>query len=371
MDTVRSTKLRNLRDNSRSWYTIVNKTDGPTQVHIYDEIGYVGISANQFMADVAAIKGPMEVHLNTPGGEVFDGIAIYNCLKQRGDVTIIVDALAASIGSVIAQAGNPTIMAKNSQMMIHDGFGMTVGNAKDMREMADLLDKTSDNLASIYAEKTGKPAADWRNAMKTETWFSAEEAVAAGLADRIQGNPVTNSFDLSIYSKTSSGTNGWVQRGGKWVFDPDLDGDDDSTPSGDTDHDYWDADGNQIKAIPPDPDGKQGKPLPKKKNKGSKKLFAAEKYSADDRKKLAKKGQAMPDGSYPIADAEDLDNAIRAVGRGGADHDAIRRHIIQRAKALGLSEKIPDNWNPDGSLGTPANSFADFIGSLRNALREE
>lgn len=204
MATVKSTKLLNLRD--KSWYTITNKTDGPTQVHIYDEIGFVGVSANQFMSDVAAIKGPIEVHLNTPGGEVFDGIAIYNCLKQRGDTTIIVDSLAASIGSVIAQAGNPTIMAKNSQMMIHDGFGMTVGNAGDMREMADLLDKTSDNIASIYAEKTGSPVNVWRDAMKTETWYSAEEAVAAGLADQIQGNPVHNEFDLSIFanSKTSS-----------------------------------------------------------------------------------------------------------------------------------------------------------------------
>ena len=75
------------------------------------------------------------------------------------------------------------------------------------------------------------------------------------------------------------------------------------------------------------------------------------KYTEDDRKAMAAKGHAMPDGSYPIADAEDLDNAIHAVGRGGADHDAIRKHIIKRAKALGLSSKIPGNWNADGSLG--------------------
>lgn len=74
------------------------------------------------------------------------------------------------------------------------------------------------------------------------------------------------------------------------------------------------------------------------------------KYSDKDREKMAKSGEAMPDGSYPIADGEDLDNAIHAVGRGGADHDAIRKHIIGRAKALGQSDKIPDDWNADGSL---------------------
>lgn len=76
----------------------------------------------------------------------------------------------------------------------------------------------------------------------------------------------------------------------------------------------------------------------------------AEKYDTKDRKRMASGGQAMDDGSYPIADAEDLDNAIHAVGRGGADHDAIRRHVIARAKALGASSKIPDNWASNGSL---------------------
>ncbi len=362
MAIVRSTKLTNLR--AQTWYSIANKVDGPTQVHIYDEIGYVGVTAQQFTSDILNIKGPIEVHLNTPGGEVFDGIAIYNCLKQRGDVTIIVDSLAASIGSVIAQAGNPTIMGKNSQMMIHDGFGMTVGNAADMREMADVLDKTSDNIASIYAERTGKPASAWRDVMRNETWFSAEEAVAAGLADKVQGSEQVNKFDLSIFRNANAG---WVQRDGKWVFDPDDDGDDDSTPEGDKDHDYWDADGNQVKAIPPNPaTGKGGKPLaPKKKNKGKK--FFNGKYKQADRDRMSKSGEAMPDGSYPIADEEDLNNAIHAVGRGNADHDDIRKHVIKRAKALGHPEAIPDNWGADGSL---SDDVSLFVHILRNALKE-
>jgi hypothetical protein len=83
------------------------------------------------------------------------------------------------------------------------------------------------------------------------------------------------------------------------------------------------------------------------------------KYTEDDRKAMAAKGHAMPDGSYPIADADDLDNAIHAVGRGGADHDAIRRHVIKRAAALGLSSKIPDNWTADGSLQGQASAGRD------------
>lgn len=79
----------------------------------------------------------------------------------------------------------------------------------------------------------------------------------------------------------------------------------------------------------------------------------AEKYDTDDRKRMAGNGQAMDDGSYPVADEEDLDNAIRAVGRGGSSHDAIRRHVIARAKALGASGRIPDNWASDGSLKQP------------------
>jgi hypothetical protein len=82
---------------------------------------------------------------------------------------------------------------------------------------------------------------------------------------------------------------------------------------------------------------------------------------------MADSGDAMPDGSYPIADAEDLDNAIKAVGRGNADHDAIRSHIIKRAKALGLSERIPDNWNSDGSVNSMSENCTDVF-SLANYL---
>jgi len=191
-------------------------------------------------------------------------------------------------------------MAPHSQMMIHDGFAMGIGNAADMRELADQLDKASDNIASIYAERTGKPADHWRAMMRSETWLSDSEAVAAGLADRVQGadSGPQDGWDLSVYNSrpgkvaakakakpmasdddeadddgneggpgdTQLG-NGWVRGAdGKERFDPDGDGDDDATAEGDTDHDYFDESGKQIKPIPAKPGGKKAKAGKKLRN---------------------------------------------------------------------------------------------------------
>lgn len=245
------------------WYRIKAQASGPTRVDIYDEIGFLAVSAQDFVKDLGSVDGDIELHLNSPGGDVFEGLAIYNSLKQRsGSVSVIVDGLAASAASFVAQAASPGClsMAPHSQLMVHDAFGMGIGNAADMRTLADLLDKASDNISGIYADRTGQPADTWREAMRTETWYSDQEAVDAGLADNILGQESPqNAWDLSVFRNAN---NGWQQRDGKWVFDPDNDGDNDATASGDTDHDYWSADGKQLKSIPPDPDGKQGKPLP-------------------------------------------------------------------------------------------------------------
>jgi ATP-dependent protease ClpP protease subunit len=196
-----------LRQQRNDWYRVRNQVDGPTQLHIYDEIGYFGVSASDLIRDLADVQGPLEVHLNTPGGDVFDGIAIYNSLLARHDVTVHIDGLAASIGSVIAMAGNPVLIARNAQMMIHDGFSMAIGNAQDLRDLAELLDKTSNNIASIYSDHTGRPQSYWRQVMKAETWYDSGEAIDAGLADRLidsgAGRPVMvtpqDKWDLHTY----------------------------------------------------------------------------------------------------------------------------------------------------------------------------
>lgn len=364
-------RLRNYSQNqlTKPWFKIVNAVDGgPTRVQIYDEIGYFGVSASQFNEQLGLLDrdGSVELYLNSPGGEIFDGISIYNQLLRFSDVSVFIDGIAASAASFIAQAASPGKlgMAKNSKLMIHNGQAFAAGDAADLRKMAEILDAETANIASIYADRTGRPAADFLAMMDSETWLSAAQACTEGLADFVYDPRKGPQNVLQLHN--ADGNAGWVQRSGKWVFDPDGDGDNDATPEGDTDHDYFSADGKQLKAIPPDPDGKQGKPMP------GNKLVNADKYKKEDRDKLASEGKAMPDGSYPIADGEDLDNAIHAVGRGGADHDAIRKHVIKRAAALGQSSKIPDNWNSDGSLKTGAdnNTDLDAIGALlANALK--
>lgn len=189
----------------RDWYRIENKASasGPADIYVYDEIGFFGVMASDFLNDIAAIKAQsINLHINSPGGDVFDGIAIMQALKDHpATVTTYVDSIAASIASVIAMAGDTVIMKPNATMMIHDGFSVCIGNAADMRKQADLLDKCSNNIASIYQAKAGGTVADWRAAMETETWYTADEAVAAGLADKIDGKDDTADEDIDIAAK--------------------------------------------------------------------------------------------------------------------------------------------------------------------------
>lgn len=168
---------------------VARKKDASTgELFIYDEISCWGISA-QLIADSLRELGPVDnltVHVNSPGGDVFDGIAIGNLLRDHSArVTVVVDALAASIASVISMAADEVIMGRNSSMMIHDAAGFAFGNAGDMRELAKLLDMISDNISTVYADRAGGDPADWRKVMKGEKWYSAQEAVDAGLADKV------------------------------------------------------------------------------------------------------------------------------------------------------------------------------------------
>lgn len=171
----------------RDWYRIENSAADTASIHLYNEIGYFGTTADDFKADLAKVTAPrVDLHLNSEGGEVFDGIAIRNALQAHpAHVTVHVDALAASIASVIAMAGDRIVMGRNSMMMIHDASSIEMGNAADMRKMADLLDQCSDNLASAYADRAGGTPESWRAAMQATTWYTAEQAVEAGLADEV------------------------------------------------------------------------------------------------------------------------------------------------------------------------------------------
>lgn len=189
----------------KSWYRIDARTEADeAEVYIYDEIGYFGTSAQQFVRDLQAVKaGRIRLHLNTPGGDVFDGIAIHNALRDHAaSVTVQVDSLAASIGSVIAMAGERVTMARHATMMIHDPYGAALGNADDMRKMAEVLDQLGDTIAGIYAERAGGAVSLWRSRMAEETWYTDRAAVEAGLADDVAGDDAAeaeNRFDLSIF----------------------------------------------------------------------------------------------------------------------------------------------------------------------------
>jgi ATP-dependent protease ClpP protease subunit len=194
-----------LRQGRTDWYRIQAKADGTAEVTIYEELGYFGVTAADFLAEVKALDvSRIDVRINSPGGDLFDGVAIFNGLRDHpAEVTTYVDGLAASAASVIMQAGDRRVVAKASQVMIHDGHGLVVGNAADMREMADLLDKTSDMLAGVYADRAGGNADGWRDAMRAETWYDADEAVEAGLATEVagaKGQDPENSWDLSVFT---------------------------------------------------------------------------------------------------------------------------------------------------------------------------
>lgn len=156
------------------------------------------------LADVKAQA--VDLHVNSPGGDYFAGVTIANAIRQHpAKVTVHVDGLAASAASVIAMAGDVVTMHPGSQLMIHDAMSLAVGNANDMRETAALLDKVSDDIAGMYADRAGGQRIEWRARMQAETWYSADEAVRAGLADEsVVGvykvdEPVAARWDLSIF----------------------------------------------------------------------------------------------------------------------------------------------------------------------------
>ena len=163
----------------------------PATIQIFDQIGEdwfggSGVSAKAFSQTLQDIgQGPLVVEINSPGGNVWDGLSIYNMLRGRqAPVTTRVVGIAASIASIIALAGDTVEMAEASLFMIHDPSGMVAGTSEDMRKMADALDQHAEVLAGIYAKATGKPTSQIRSAMKAETWFTAQEAIQFGLAHR-------------------------------------------------------------------------------------------------------------------------------------------------------------------------------------------
>lgn len=172
-------------------YSIQNATADEAVVRIYDEIWWLGVNAIDLVNDLDAITAPkMRVEINSPGGDVFDGIAIYNALRNHpAHVTTRIDGLAASIASVIAQAGDRRVIQPSAQMMIHNAWGMTVGDNRDHGDMAALLEQQDGVIANIYAAHSSGTVDHFRDLMNAETWLTAEAVVAEGLADEVLEPP--------------------------------------------------------------------------------------------------------------------------------------------------------------------------------------
>lgn len=193
----------------RQWYRIENAVDSErTVVRIYDAIGgWFGVWASELVKELDAITAPViELRVNSPGGDVFEGLAIMNSLRAHpARVIAYVDGMAASAASYIVVGGaDEVVMGLGTELMIHNPSAMTWGDSDLHRDSADRLDSTRDNLATVYQGKAGGDLKQWRDAMSAETWYSAAEAVAAGLADRldetVEPEPVSNQFNLTVFN---------------------------------------------------------------------------------------------------------------------------------------------------------------------------
>jgi ATP-dependent protease ClpP protease subunit len=181
--------------------------DAQTRIRLYGIIG-TDVTSASVAEMLSGVGGDLTVHINSRGGDVFEGVAILNLLRayKGGRVTTIVDGLAASAASFIAMGGDEIVMNRNSEMMVHNGHALAVGGAEEMRKTADQLDRANANMATIYAARAGGTTDQWRALMAAETWFSAEEAVKAGLADRVEsttsedGRMLAAAFDLTIFA---------------------------------------------------------------------------------------------------------------------------------------------------------------------------
>lgn len=194
----------------RPWYSIRSAAESEAVVYIYDEIGgglfEEGVTAKAFVSELGAISAPrIALHVNSPGGSVFQGQAIFNAIAGHpATVTTYIDGVAASIASVVALAGEKVVMARNALFMIHDPFLLTMGTAAELRKAAGLLDQVAATIRATYVAKTGQDEELIAQAMAEETWFSAGEAAAWGFADEV-ADPLAaaasgaRTFDLSRF----------------------------------------------------------------------------------------------------------------------------------------------------------------------------
>lgn len=171
----------------QTWYNLKAAADKAPVLSIFDDIGAYGVSAKSFLNDLRTVTtDEVDVEINSPGGDVFAGLAIYNGLRASGKkINVKVLGLAASAASLVAMAGDTIEMPENAFMMIHNPWGFAMGGADEMRNTADVLDKIGTGLVSTYAKRTGKTDQEITALLDAETWMTAQEAVDAGFATSV------------------------------------------------------------------------------------------------------------------------------------------------------------------------------------------
>jgi ATP-dependent protease ClpP protease subunit len=188
---------------SKSWYSIKALASGDYKVAIHEEIGAWGVTAASFMREWAEIPARASVTLSiqSPGGDVSEGLAIYNTIQRHeGFVIARIEGLAASMASVIAMAADEIVMPANSYMMIHNPWTVAAGDAESLRDVADVLDRLQSSIVSIYAGRTGKADDEVRALMAKDKWMDARECLALGFCHAIEEPlAVAATFDASRF----------------------------------------------------------------------------------------------------------------------------------------------------------------------------
>ena len=174
--------------------------DQPATLSIYDEIGFWGVQAKDFIGDLRAVTSKtINVEINSPGGDVFAGLAIYNALKSSGkEIVVKVMGVAASTASLIAMAGDKIVMPKNTFMMVHNPWSFAAGTADELRDTADTLDKIGASLQATYVARTGQTEDTIKELLSKDTWLTADESLALGFATEVTDAVTASaSFDMA------------------------------------------------------------------------------------------------------------------------------------------------------------------------------
>ena len=193
----------------KDWYSIkAADDDGRAEIKISAVIGWPFIDAETFLNDLSRIDASeITVKINSPGGDVFDGTAIYNALADhKAKIITSVDSIAASMASVIALAGDERRIYKNANFMIHNAWSIVLGDYKELEKEAVVLKSISGQMAETYADVSGKPQAEIQKLMDDTTWFTGTQAVDFGfMTDAVTAGSASAKFDLSMFDHAPKG----------------------------------------------------------------------------------------------------------------------------------------------------------------------